>query len=176
LILSGLAFLLAACGSSPASPSPTSAADKLVNSGLAAQEAGRTAVAVQDYEQAVKDDPLQLYAYYDLGVVYQQLGDVSASANDYQKALLIDPTYKSALYNLAILETPGSPSVAVTDYKRLLTFDRNDPNVLFKLGTVENRLGDTAAGTQDLNEAVHLDPSLASSLPTTTTTTTAASK
>jgi tetratricopeptide (TPR) repeat protein len=163
LALSVVAAVVAGCGSY--SKSATSAADRLVNEGLRAQQQGNAALALQDYQAAIKANPLDKYAYYDLGVVYQQGNDVANAASAYQKALLIDPKYKSALFNLAVLDTPSSPGTAVALYEQLDSFDPNDPNVLLNLGLLLRQLGDTQQGQADLTRAVQLNPALASRIP-----------
>lgn len=151
-------------GSHTSGTSSKATADRLVTAGLAAQKGGSAAKAVKDFEAAVAAYPLEVYAYYDLGVISQAQGRVAQAATEYQKALLIQPHFKSALYNLAVLETPGSPRQAVADYRRLLTFDPRDPNVLLNLGLLERKLGDPAAAA-DLAQALQIAPTLAARIP-----------
>jgi tetratricopeptide (TPR) repeat protein len=157
---------LTACSSSKSTPP----ADRLVNAGLVAQQHGNLTQAVVDYQAAIKANPLQLYAYYDLGVIYQQENDYLDASSNYQKALVINPKYQSALFNLAILETSSNPGNAVSLYEQLLSLNPNDSNVLFNLGLVLRAHGDSVHGDADIAKAVKLNPALAAHVPKTTPT------
>ncbi len=165
LSLALLAGALIIVGCSSSKKPATSAADRLVNQGLQAQQQGNSALAIQDYQAAIKANPLDMYAYYDLGVVYQQRNDVANAAAAYQKALLINPNYKSALFNLAVLNTPSSPGTALALYEQLNATDPNDPNVLLNLGLLLRQMGNSAQADSDLAQAVQLNPALASRIP-----------
>jgi tetratricopeptide (TPR) repeat protein len=156
------AVVLIGCSSAASGPK---SADKLVNDGLRAQQVGNLGIAIQDYEAAIKANPQEVVAYYDLGVIYQNRGDTTDAASAYQKALLINPRYKSALFNLAILDTATSPSTAVSLYQQLNSFDPKDPNVLLNLGLLLRQLGQKSAAAADLAQAVKLKPSFASQIP-----------
>ena len=164
-----LAGALMIAGCSGSSKQSTSVADRLVNQGLQAQQQGNSTVAIQDYQAAIQANPLDVYAYYDLGVVYQQRNDLADAASSYQKALLINPSYKSALFNLAVLDTPSSPATALALYEQLNGIDQNDPNVLLNMGLLLRQMGNSAEADKDLSQAVQLKPALASRIPPTTT-------
>jgi tetratricopeptide (TPR) repeat protein len=165
LVLSIVAIAIAACGNS--SSQSTRAADRLVNEGLRASQQGRLAEAIKDFQAAIKQNPLDAYAYYDLGVVFQQENDNSDAATEYRKALLVNPSYKSALFNLAVLETSTSPADAVLDYQRLNTIDPNDPNVLLNLGLLLRQMGNSTQGNVYIERAIELNPAYASRVPPT---------
>ena len=100
------AAALAACGG----PSASQSAGVSVTAGIAAQKAGDYGTATTDYEKALKVEPKDVYALYDLGDVEQYQHQASAAAEHYQEALAINPHYEYALYNLAILRLDGGPS------------------------------------------------------------------
>ena len=104
-------------------------------------------------------------AYYDIGVILQARGDLPAAASAYQRALLINPRYKAALFNLAILTGSKNPARAVAMYEQLNGFDPHDPNVLLNLGLLLRRLGQSGAARPYLAEAIRIDPSYASRVP-----------
>jgi Flp pilus assembly protein TadD len=157
-------MVIVACGNSP--NQSARAADRLVNEGLRASQHGRIAEATQDFQAAIKQNPLDAYAYYDLGVIFQE-NDNADAATEYRKALLINPTYKSALFNLAVLETATSPVDSVSDYQRLNTIDPNDPNVLLNLGLLLRQIGNSTQGNVYIEEAIKLNPAYASRVPPT---------
>lgn len=168
--MAAAALVVSASSCSSARRSTTSAADKLVDQGLSAGKAGNSSLALQDFQAAIKSNPLETAAYYDIGVIYQQQHDTVNAEAYYQKALLVDPKYQSAMWNLALLETPTSPASAVALYEQLNTFDHNDPNVLLNLGLLLRRTGNVAQGNSDILEAVRLNPALAPHAGSTNTT------
>jgi tetratricopeptide (TPR) repeat protein len=155
--------VVASC--SGAKPTPAESASKLVDKGLQAQNAGNTSAALADYQAALKVNPLDQIAYYDIGVILQARGDLPAASGAYQRALLIKPRYKAALFNLAIVTGSNSPARAVEMYEQLNGFDPHDPNVLLNLGLLLRRLGQNVAAKPYLAEAIRLDPSYASRVP-----------
>ena len=66
-----LAIGLAGCGAPPTTTS-------LVSQGLKAQLAGDAATAESTYQQAIKLDPNNAVAHYDLGTVYDRQGSRAA--------------------------------------------------------------------------------------------------
>jgi Flp pilus assembly protein TadD len=159
-------MVLPACGNS--SDQSAHVADRLVNAGLQASQQGRRPEAVKDFQAAIKQNPLDAYAYYDLGAIFQQEKDTADAATEYRKALLINPTYKSALFNLAVLETTTSPADAVLDYQQLNSIDPNDPNVLLNLGLLLRQMGNSTQGDRYIERAIELNPAYASRIPPTT--------
>ena len=157
----------AACSSSPpsASTKPISA-NKLVEQGLNAESLGQIDQAIADFKQAIATSPKNVYAYYDLGVIYQQqVNDPSLAATWYRRALNANPSYTPAIFNLAILETPSDPQSAVALYQRILAIKPNDADTNFNLGLLLISQNQVTQGKADLSKAISLDPSLASRVP-----------
>jgi tetratricopeptide (TPR) repeat protein len=178
-LLVGLGSVLAAsCGSSTPSSSPKTA-EQLVAAGLAAEKAGNSDQAFTDFEAAAAQDPSNKYAAYDLGYIYQVRGDTTDAAAQYQKALTLDPKFAQALYNLGVLDEKSNPTAAISYFEQELQADPTDPGGNFDLGVLLIQHGQTPQGDTYLQNAIRLDPSLASDLPSgitlpppTTTTTT----
>jgi tetratricopeptide (TPR) repeat protein len=148
--------VLAACGS----PSASQTAGQNVTAGIAAQKAGDFGTATTDYEKALKSEPKNVYALYDLGDVEQYQHQFSAAAEHYQEALAVNPHYEYALYNLAILDSTTDPSAAKALYLELISQFPHDAVAHFNLGKVELRLNEKAAGDTQINLAVSIEPSL----------------
>jgi len=64
----------------------------------------------------LKLNPLNQFAYYDLGVIYIGSGQAAAAAVALQKSLLIAPNYFPAIYNLAFIDSSAQPTEAITLY------------------------------------------------------------
>jgi tetratricopeptide (TPR) repeat protein len=166
-LAAALLIAITACSSSATkSPSTTlKPADKLLQQGLAAQNAGRISEAKQDYLAVIHIDPANKIAYYDLGVIYQRQNDATNAAVYYQKALLADPKYKPALFNLAVLDASTAPQTAIALYRQLLVLNANDANVHFNLGLLLRTTNQAVEGNAEIATALKLDPGLASRLP-----------
>ena len=91
-----------------------------------------------------------------------------AAATHYQEVIAIRPFFGGgkhgeagdAMYNLAIIWTKSKPLKAKALYARLTGAFPNDAVPHFNYGELLLTLGDKTAGDNQINIAVHLDPSL----------------
>ena len=142
-------------------PGGAKATGALLQKALQEQVAGNLTGAESDFKQVISQDPNNKYAYYDLGLIYQTQNKNSPAETQYNDALAIDAKFGPALYNLAILRTldkdiPG----AVSLYQRAIAANAKDANAHFNLGLLLRGQGKTAEGTQEVQTAVNLDPTL----------------
>jgi tetratricopeptide (TPR) repeat protein len=162
----GLSLLLTACGSqAEAQQSNQQKAGVLLNSGLAAHNAGRTAEAEADYRKVLALDPQNKWAHYNLGLIEQNKGQASAAEADYRAVLAADPNFTGALYNLAILRTSPAPAEAADLYKRAITVAPNMGSAHLNLGFLLISMGQQAAGKAELDKAVAIEPALKQRIP-----------
>lgn len=134
----------------------------------AQQKAGDISEAQKEYLSIIAINPVNYYAYYDLGLIYQDTNHPAPATVDYEKALLVDPTFQPALYNLAVLETSSDPTSAIDLYQQLQALHpHNADAVAFNLGLLYIQTGHQSAGVAELKYALTLDPALASRLPST---------
>lgn len=138
---------------------------QLFRQGQQYQKAGHLKLARDRYVQIIKLDPLNQYAYYDVGVVYQSDGQNSAAASAYEKALAINPGYVPALFNLAGIDAATSGPTAVALYEILEQLNPKNPAPYFNLGLLYIHMGQKAVGESQLAKAVQLDPALSSRIP-----------
>lgn len=151
-------LVLAGCGSSGATKSSGA---QLLSAGLAAQTAGQTQTAIDDYRAVLQQEPGNKYALYNLGLIDQQKGNASAAEAQYRAALVSDPNYVPALFNLAILRTKAAPYEAVDLYRHVLALQANYAEAHLNLGYVLRALGQVTEGDAEIARAVSLNPSLA---------------
>jgi tetratricopeptide (TPR) repeat protein len=168
LALGPVLVLIAACGSSSATPAQGAAA--LVTQGLKAQLSGDLATAASDYQQAIHLDGSSMVAHYDLGTVYDEQRNSAQAITEYQAALVIDPTFPDALFNLAVDTAGTNPQSASVLYSRVVSLQPNYAAAWLNLGFALMTQGDGVQARKDWAKAIALDPTLASRLPKTTPT------
>ncbi len=163
--------VLAACGGpSATTPGPSGRVASLLDQGLAAQRAGRNALADADYLNVLKLDHANVYAWYNLGLIAEDRGDVNGAAYDYRQAVAVDPRYVPALYNLATAQAATNPSAAIIAYQEVVKLDPKDAAARFNLGLALEATGQDVRGRAEIARAVALDPGLAHGSTTSTTT------
>ena len=145
--------------------SPTLSESRLLSAGIAAQQAGRTAEAADDYRKILHMNPNNPWAYYNLGLIDQQAGRTDSAERNYRAALKISPDFPSALFNLAIIRTGPAPKEAEDLYRRTIAVQPNNAGAHLNLGFLLIQEGNKAEGQAELQRAVKLDASLASRVP-----------
>jgi Tfp pilus assembly protein PilF len=157
-----LAAALVACGGDS---SPEERATERLDEALAAHAEGRIDEAVDGYEKVLEDEPGNQYAHYNLGLVHQQAGRNADAEREYRAAISTDPNFASALFNLAILRTEADPDEAEELYRSVLTLQPDNASAHLNLGFLLIEQGEEEDGQSELDDAVQLDPSLASRIP-----------
>ena len=168
VVVAGVAVLAVAAASLffLTKKSPSEQATAALNQGLAAQVAGQLEAAAADYQQVLRYEPKNKYAYFDLGDIAQNQGNNSQAENYYRVAINIDPNFTNALYNLAIVrKAEGDTQGAVTLYRQAIVSSPSNANVHLNLGFALLDLGQQADGKAELLKAIQLDPNLASRVP-----------
>lgn len=157
-----LAVAAVACGSGK---STSEKAQDLINTGLQQMTDQNNDGAVATFQQVLKIDSQNKYAYYNLGVIDQGASRFGDAENNYRLALGIDPDFESALYNLAILRTAvGYPADAMTLYRKVIAIDDKNANAHLNLGLLLRDSGATEEGIAEITKAAALNPAYSSRL------------
>src|SRR3954451_15952300 len=77
-------------------------ADELFRSGVDAQQRGDLAVAIRDYQEAIRLRPDLFDAHANLGVALVHLGRIPEAVSAYRAALKLDPANRTVRTNLAL--------------------------------------------------------------------------
>jgi tetratricopeptide (TPR) repeat protein len=123
----------------PAAPTPGNRAEseKSFKRGLKAQKGGNRAEAVSEYQAAVKTDPANYDAYYNLGLAALGGGDTRLSLWAYEIALALKPDDEDARYNFALaLKAAGYWLDATDQLKKLLAADASEVRAHLSLGNL----------------------------------------
>lgn len=146
---------------SSASPSPDAKkASAALNRGLDAHAAGDLTAAATDYNEALKYDPGNKFAFYNLALIDEASGNYGLAEAKYRSALKTDPAYEPALFNLAILRTSRDPKEAIDLYRRAVAADRKDASAWLNLGLLLRASGDQREGDKSVRRAISLNPEL----------------
>jgi tetratricopeptide (TPR) repeat protein len=137
--------------------SPTSA----LQAGLDKHVAGDLDGAAAEYGRALSENPDDVLALYNLGLVSQSEGEHPEAEVHYRRALDVDPGYQPAVFNLAILRhTQGDLVEAEQLYRRSVALRPNDASAHLNLGALLRDSGRGIEGDAEVAAALHLDPSL----------------
>jgi Tfp pilus assembly protein PilF len=155
-----LALTLAACGGDGA---PSEDADERLQEALRLHAEGDLAAAEEAYEDVLRLDPQNPFAYYNLGAISQGRGDADVAETNYRAALQIDADMVPALFNLAILRTQADDLKEATSlYEHVLELQPGYAAAHLNLGFVLLERGKEEKAQIRLDEAVRLNPELAS--------------
>lgn len=86
----------------PSSPTYPEKAARLIAAGAKLHAAKKYSAAVKQYEQALRADPSQKTAHYNMGLSYYALKDYPQAAQACANALKIDPNFADARYMLSL--------------------------------------------------------------------------
>jgi tetratricopeptide (TPR) repeat protein len=141
--------------------------DRALAEGLAQQQAGNLDAAAAQYQLVLDARPTDKYANYDLGVL-EQTQRPGLAEGYYRAALDTDPTFVPALFNLAILRTrAGATQEAIDLYRRVIAAQSDYAAAYLNVGLLYRDSGRASQADRYINEALALDPTLASRLSTT---------
>ena len=146
-----------------ASSSPESDAKKAttaLNAGLEAHSAGDLTAAAADYNETLKYDPENKFAFYNLALIDEAAGNYGLAEEKYRAALEADPAYEPALFNLAILRTGRDPEEAIQLYLAAVESDKKDAAAWLNLGLLLRASGKELEGDKAVLRAIALNPDL----------------
>jgi tetratricopeptide (TPR) repeat protein len=134
--------------------------------GVAYQQLGRAADALQALERAAAADPTNPEALRALAQAYLQAGRPAGdAARLYERALAVQPALAWMRAEYAdLLESEGLTERAAGEYRRALVEQPSLAGAWFNLGALLAGRGRTAEATDALGRAVRLDPALGQAL------------
>ncbi len=165
-ITSVLALGVTACSGddNPSSSSSTAPDAKkaaaAVESGLEAHSAGDITTATADYNEALKYDATNKFAFYNLALIDASASNYGLAEEKYRAALKTDPAYQPALFNLAILLTERAPDEAIGLYEDAVAADKKNAAAWLNLGLLLRGEGQVRAGNEAVIRAIALNPEL----------------
>lgn len=86
----------------PARGADAGMAQRLLERGIAAEDAGENSQAQACYRQAIEADPAFASAHMNLGIALQAQGEIAAAIESYERAVALDPASAPSHYNLGL--------------------------------------------------------------------------
>jgi tetratricopeptide (TPR) repeat protein len=164
----GLALSLSGCASLALGPGAASPEDQITPKGLAyyhylqAQQMLLTddePGAIQDYEEALKQDPGSARLELELASLYQRQGDVKKALAHVEKALKLDPQQQEAYFLLAGLHVGlNQLDEAIREYEHILVLDPENREARLFLATLYAQQGRFPQAIHTIQEILRLEP------------------
>ncbi len=143
----------------------TTRGDALFLLGVAYQQLGDTAFAIDALQRALRVDPRRPEALRALAQAQLQAGRPAVADSLYVRALAAQPALAWIRSEHAdLLQAEGETARAITEYRAAVAEQPDLAVAWFNLGTALAAGANADAGTSAFREAVHLDPSLGEAL------------
>ena len=123
------------------------------------QKSGETKKAEAQYQELLKENPMDAEAHNNLGSIYQELGYYEKAEAAFRKAVLLRPDYLGAHNNLGVaLYKKGNLDGALREFQSLLEANPRDVQSLTNLGVVLKKQGDLLRATSAFQRVLQIDP------------------
>ena len=128
--------------------------------GIALHNLGRSQESFRYLDAAISGNPKYLDAYNTKGCIFKDLGDFSAAIETFEGALKIDDSDTELLTNLAYtLMDANKEHEAIRVLERAIKLDpMNKSEILMRLSTVQNQIGDRENSVLNIEKALLADP------------------
>ncbi|MEN8135339.1 MAG: tetratricopeptide repeat protein [Thermodesulfobacteriota bacterium] len=135
------------------------AIEEMLQQALACLDENRLAEAGVIYQEVLKVQPDNIYACFNLGMIWQSNGELSAAISCYGTVLEQEPDNFQVLYQLAnAYRDQGCLEKAAATYNHALTQDYDRADIHYDLGLIHYQQGDLEAARSSYQQAVKLDP------------------
>ena len=135
-----------------------------IQQAIKAHKEGRIEEAERLYRSISKNQPTNLAAYNNLGVILQNLGRLDEAEINYRKVIELKPDYGEAHYNLGItLQGLHKFGEAETSYRKAIELKPDYANVYFNLGNTLRKINKLSEAEKNYRKAIELKPNYAES-------------
>jgi lipoprotein NlpI len=126
-----------------------------VNSGLKAKDD----LAITDFSEAIRLNPLNTLAYINRGKAYQEQGELDRAIADYSEAIRLRPSSATAHYNRGnAFSLQGDFAPAIADYSQVIRIHPKHAPGFANRGRAYFYQGSLFQARADFEQALKLDP------------------
>lgn len=123
---------------------------------------GRLDDAVRAYKAVLATDPVNKFAFYNLGVIAQARKQLADAIDYYDKTLALDEEFNPARYNRGLAyKDNGQVNLAIEDLRAVVAKDAQNASAMYNLGQILIKQGNTEEGAKLVADAVAINPQLA---------------
>jgi superkiller protein 3 len=112
--------------------------------------------AVDSYQQYLSKRPNDAIAHFQLGYAFTALARPADAKPEYERAIELNPNMAEAYENLGLTLLTTDPAAAITPLKQASELRRQDPNVLWALGTAYEAAGKLPEAIEQFEAASRL--------------------
>ena len=133
-----------------------------IRKGISFAEKGVWDGAIKEYKEAVRIDPNNFVAQYNLGFIFLKKGIADEAIEPFRNALRINPNYAEAHSNLGqALAAKGMLDEAIEEYKNALALNPNLAATHYNLGNAYVKKGLIDEAIKEYKEALRITPDIA---------------
>jgi tetratricopeptide (TPR) repeat protein len=131
--------------------------------GIELSEEGKYFPAIENYTQAIAQDPTNPLLYYDRAVALSYLQKYEAAISDYTMAITLKPNFIEAYKNRGLVRTQSNRQLdeAVADYAEAIKLAPKDAASYLGKGIALSRVGKNSEAITVLSQAIDIKPTLA---------------
>jgi lipoprotein NlpI len=126
--------------------------------GMALEKAGKLERALDDYNQALAQDPSYSEAYDNRGLLYQKKGLVDKAIEDFNRSIQLDPSSGKAYFNRGFIHAEtGMFDQAIEDFNHALAIEPSFADAYANRGIAYALTGRRDMALADFNKAIELN-------------------
>ena len=138
---------------------PSNGLNPLQISGEEKWRSGDYQGALEDFDQLIKEEPNNGYAYYSRASALLELNKPQEALDDANRAIELDPSIPEAYETRGVAKLMrGDQEGALLDFNRAIELDENFVSAYSNRGALKSDLGNYEGALIDLNKAIEIDP------------------
>lgn len=115
-------------------------------------------LAIRDYNEAIRLDPLNEVAYFNRGIVWLTTSEYDQAVSDFDQAIKLNPAYASAYRNRGLARVAkGHYDEAISDYDQALRLDPRLAVAYISRGLAWKMKRDYGRAIADLGQAIKIE-------------------
>ncbi|MGB7566255.1 MAG: tetratricopeptide repeat protein [Chitinivibrionales bacterium] len=115
--------------------------------------------AIEDFNQAIRINPMSALAYNNLGLAYNAKGDVDLALEDFSRAVKLNPKGALAYNNRGLVyRSKGDVDHALEDFSQAVKLNPHNFEAYYYRGLTYTAKGDIDRAIEDYSQAIKIKP------------------